>query len=219
MAEKYSGILGLIYSFAIHLGKVYSALVVKFNKEKVLNMKSATKSSKPAILVVTGLILVILAVACAGQPQVTNLTLPTSQQPAQPTNTSQPTDTTAIQAVASDTPAAGATATTTDAAATATDVPSPTPASSGVSFSRDVLPIFQANCIGCHGADRQAAGLDLSNYASIMNTSPAIVPNDPNNSAVLQAVIQGLMPRGGQPLSQQEIQTITDWINAGAPNN
>jgi mono/diheme cytochrome c family protein len=166
-------------------------------------------NNKTLLLIATGLLVTLIAASCAQSPlQVTTIPVPTAALPQQTSAASTATTASSIQVLPTQTGQAQAVATVTPS--------SPAPL---VSFAKDVLPIFQANCTGCHGSNRQAAGLDFSSYASLMNGAPVIVPNDPNNSQLLQAVIQGFMPRGGNPLSAQDIQTITDWINAGAPNN
>lgn len=88
-----------------------------------------------------------------------------------------------------------------------------------VSFSNDVWPIFQANCSGCHGA---SGGLNLASYDTLMaggRRGAVIVPGDAESSRLVQYVESGRMPPSGNRLSNEEIQTIKDWVNAGAPNN
>jgi hypothetical protein len=90
-----------------------------------------------------------------------------------------------------------------------------------VSFARDVLPIIQANCTRCHGDSRPVAGLDLNGYDKIMAYASygLVVPGDPANSILAEIISLGRMPPGGAPLPAQSLQTINDWIQAGAPNN
>jgi mono/diheme cytochrome c family protein len=95
---------------------------------------------------------------------------------------------------------------------------SSTQASAPASFSKDVLPILQANCTACHGSDRPAEGLDLSSYASV-SASGAVNPGNAGNSALVKSVESGRMPQGGPKLSKADIQKIKDWINAGAQDN
>ena len=110
-------------------------------------------------------------------------------------------------------------------AATQAAVEPPAPVSSGsggtVSFAKDVLPIFQASCVGCHSAGGGSAGLDLSSYAGVMNGSSrgAVVTAGDANSLLVGKVSSGMMPKGGPKLSNDQIQKIKDWINAGAQDN
>lgn len=93
----------------------------------------------------------------------------------------------------------------------------------GVSFKLDVLPIFQSRCAICHGDD---GGWDSSTYESVMTTGdngPVVVAGDPASSLLAQKVQGtqtdgGPMPPGGS-MDDRTVQTILDWIKAGAPNN
>jgi cytochrome c553 len=90
-----------------------------------------------------------------------------------------------------------------------------------VSFAKDVLPIFQTSCVGCHGSGGRA-GLDLSSYASVMagsSNGAVVIAGDANNSLLVGKVSSGMMPKGGSKLSNDQIQKIKEWINAGAQNN
>ena len=97
-----------------------------------------------------------------------------------------------------------------------------TAASEQVGFAADVLPIFEANCQRCHGTTRTDAGLSLSSYAGVMagaSGNPVVVPGSADTSLLVQQITTGRMPRGGSKLSDADIQTISDWVNAGAPDN
>jgi mono/diheme cytochrome c family protein len=88
-----------------------------------------------------------------------------------------------------------------------------------VSFSDDIQPIFNARCISCHGGVK---GLYLTSYEDMMQggvNGPVIVPGNPNNSRLIGYVSDGYMPLGGPPLSIEQIQTLANWVVAGAPNN
>ncbi len=96
-----------------------------------------------------------------------------------------------------------------------------TATSGAPTFSRDVAPIFQARCAACHGT---MGGWDSSSFAAATTTgnhAPVIVPGDVQAS-LLASLLQGdpaagmaMPPAGALPLS--ELQTILDWIAAGAP--
>ena len=88
-------------------------------------------------------------------------------------------------------------------------------------FVGDVLPIFQAGCTACHG---NLGGWTGTTYDEAVNSgtgSPTIIPGDPDNSRLVQSLIGThpdgvVMPPSGS-LSEVDIQTIIDWIAAGAP--
>jgi len=65
-------------------------------------------------------------------------------------------------------------------------------------------------------------GLDMDTYESLLAGSqngPVIIPGNAHNSLLIQKVTEGTMPKRGPKLTPVQIQIITDWINAGAPNN
>ena len=96
--------------------------------------------------------------------------------------------------------------------------------------------IFSQNCTSCHaqnGTDAPEASIDLTSFQSLMTSNsnaanpkhaPFLVPGDPENSKMYQAVKSGSMPAtedgdAGTPLSPEHIQQIYDWIKAGALDN
>jgi hypothetical protein len=81
-----------------------------------------------------------------------------------------------------------------------------------ISFSNDVVPIIQANCISCHDQGNASGGFDFSSYTSISANSNAIL-----NS--MKANGYQLMPIGGPALPDSTIQKISCWINQGKQDN
>jgi mono/diheme cytochrome c family protein len=103
----------------------------------------------------------------------------------------------------------------TDAAETPVDL-------ENVSFQAHVLPIFQEHCAKCHGDEEQEEGLKLTTYRAAINGSQngtVIEPGDPDSSYLVKLVVEGQMPKRGEPLSPEEVEIITAWIAAGAPDN
>jgi mono/diheme cytochrome c family protein len=104
-----------------------------------------------------------------------------------------------------------------------TPVPTATPGGSAtVSYNRDVQPIFNQNCISCHGG---SLGLWLDSYEHVMAGSergPVVVPGDPDASELYRRVTgvsQPAMPLGLPPLPEKDIETLRQWIAEGAPKN
>ena len=91
-------------------------------------------------------------------------------------------------------------------------------------YAANIQPIFSASCTGCHGAAAPSGGLNLTSYAGLMKggRSGAVVqPGNPQSSLLIQVLEGGgkgipAMPLGQQPLPATEIQTIKNWISAGA---
>jgi len=107
----------------------------------------------------------------------------------------------------------------------------PVPTSSGaipggeVSFSVNVFPILEARCFACHHSSDGQGGYDISTATLTVSSGeggPWIIPGDSGNSkliGLLKATTGFKMPPLGDPLTDAEIQTIIDWIDAGALDN
>jgi mono/diheme cytochrome c family protein len=89
---------------------------------------------------------------------------------------------------------------------------------SKVNFAREIQPIFQASCYGCHGPARQMAGLRLDSKKSAM--AKVIVPGKSADSSLYQRVAgvgdQARMPMKGDALKPEQIALIRKWIDEGA---
>ena len=97
-----------------------------------------------------------------------------------------------------------------------------TTSSAEISYVRDVRPILESRCASCHMGEFVSEGLDMNTYESLMEGSengPVIDPGDAKHSLLIQKVTEGKMPKRGPKLTPAQIQILTDWINAGAPNN
>jgi len=81
-----------------------------------------------------------------------------------------------------------------------------------ISFSNDVMPILEANCISCHQPGNTSGGYDLSSYSAIAANANAIVGS-------MKASSYLLMPLGGPALPDSTIQKISCWIEQGKQDN
>jgi mono/diheme cytochrome c family protein len=130
--------------------------------------------------------------------------------------------TTALAATATTAPKPTEKPAATAAAATATQAAPPAVKAASVSFAKEVLPIFQQNCVKCHGGDKTEASLVLKDYSGVMAGSengPVVVPGDASQSEFVKLVVQGKMPKRANRLPEAQIKILTDWVNAGAPDN
>lgn len=93
-----------------------------------------------------------------------------------------------------------------------------------VDFEKEILPIFEAHCVGCHGADKAQAKLRLNSgegiQAKLADDAHLLVAGDPEQSElyarlVLPADNKKRMPKGADPLDQQSIDLIAAWIKEG----
>jgi hypothetical protein len=95
-------------------------------------------------------------------------------------------------------------------------------------FRKDVRPILSDNCFQCHGNDRttRMAGLRLDTrdgaFSARKNGAP-IVAGNPTKSLILQRITAKNPARRMPPpfahktLTPAQIDTLTKWIQAGAP--
>ena len=86
-------------------------------------------------------------------------------------------------------------------------------------FESEIFPIFQANCLPCHGSAQGQKGLDLTTRDSVLKggeSGPSILPGLPSQSLLFHKVSSGAMPPVGNKLSLTDIEMIRRWIEAGA---
>src|SRR5215472_8081711 len=93
-----------------------------------------------------------------------------------------------------------------------------------VDFSRDIRPIFNQNCVACHGGVRQKNGVSFIFRDEALGRGksgrPTIVPGDPGASELIRRITSKdpdqRMPYHGPPLSSQQISLFRRWIKEGA---
>jgi hypothetical protein len=107
------------------------------------------------------------------------------------------------------------------------------------SFSTDIQPIFDRRCSigGCHSLATAQGGLTLAasaSYAALVGVPSSLRPQfdrvepfDPANSWLVRMIGPDpalrlghqRMPLSSVPLTPNQIQTIVNWIEQGAPRN
>jgi len=89
-------------------------------------------------------------------------------------------------------------------------------------FARDVRPILERRCIGCHGPEKSSGGLRLDTREEALKGGKKgedIVPGKAAESRLILLVrgeSKPRMPPKGDPLAPAEIDVIARWIDAGA---
>lgn len=106
------------------------------------------------------------------------------------------------------------------------------PGNASPDFEKTIQPILEENCIRCHGEKKQKGELRLDTQALMMEgseTEDAINIKEPEKSLFLKLVSHPadhddvMPPRAKKgkpkvdPLTQQQITDLADWINAQAP--
>src|ERR1700692_3260285 len=96
---------------------------------------------------------------------------------------------------------------------------------SGASYFRDVRPVLQRQCQGCHQPSVKSSGLDLTTFEGLTKggkRGPAFQAGAPADSVVVKYVkgdLQPAMPLGGTPLTPEQIASISSWIASGAKDD
>lgn len=98
----------------------------------------------------------------------------------------------------------------------------PLGAADQIDFTKQVQPIFEKNCVSCHGPVKKKAGLRLDTGKRILLGSPVgpVVAAKKSSESKLVHKLQGKgegdrMPPDGE-LTEAEIQLIARWIDEGA---
>jgi len=96
-----------------------------------------------------------------------------------------------------------------------------------ISYYREVRPILQANCQGCHQPAKAKGSYVMTNFKGLLaggeTEGVAVVPEHPDQSSILKMVTpqngEARMPKGKTPLIESEVALITSWIEQGAQDD
>lgn len=83
-------------------------------------------------------------------------------------------------------------------------------------FEREVAPILEARCLACHDAANAKADVRLDTRAAVLEH---IQPGKPDTSLLIEQVSgsEPDMPKKEKPLTPAQIETLRQWVQAGAP--
>ena len=100
----------------------------------------------------------------------------------------------------------------------ADDAPKP------VSYYRQVRPILQRHCSGCHQPAKQGGKLQLISFELFQKggeNGPSYLSGKPDESLIVQYISgeKPEMPLNAEPLSKIQIETIRNWIAQGATDD
>lgn len=88
-------------------------------------------------------------------------------------------------------------------------------------FESDIRPILREYCFDCHGATDEVEGnLDLRLVHFMQaggDSGPAIASGQPEESLLIQRVVDGDMPPGETRVSDDKIAILKSWIAQGSP--
>src|SRR5207249_7070718 len=90
-----------------------------------------------------------------------------------------------------------------------------------VSYYKDVRPIFQQHCQGCHQPAKAEGSFLMTSHADLFkkgdNEQPGVVAGHPNKSFLITQITSQdgkppAMPRGKDPLTAHQVTLIKKWI-------
>lgn len=99
-------------------------------------------------------------------------------------------------------------------------------------FEEKIRPILANNCVGCHGPEKQKAGMRMDTREWLMKGTneeghqhSVVEPGNPDKSAIIEAIgyknedIQMPPPKKGKSmkLTDEQIKAMTEWVKMGVP--
>ncbi|WP_020474832.1 PSD1 and planctomycete cytochrome C domain-containing protein [Zavarzinella formosa] len=92
-----------------------------------------------------------------------------------------------------------------------------------VDFRKEIWPVLQTRCVGCHGPEKQQGGLRLDSRPAMLKggkTGKAVVPGNPAESVLIERITikddTERMPPKGERLTAGQVSAMTNWIRADA---
>ncbi|MGD9723872.1 MAG: c-type cytochrome domain-containing protein [Pirellulales bacterium] len=109
----------------------------------------------------------------------------------------------------------------------AADAPPAQPATPAISYFRDIRPIFQTHCQGCHQPGKPMGEFVMTSFAGLLkggeSEEPAVVAGKPDESNLLTLITpadgKAEMPKDKEPLVEEHIKKIRQWIAEGAQDD
>lgn len=101
----------------------------------------------------------------------------------------------------------------------------PAATKTGLTFDKDIKPIFEKSCVKCHGAEKQKGKLRLDTLEASLKggeNGESIVKGNSAKSPLVHTIARldpdsAMPPDGkGDPLTKEQIGVIRAWIDQGA---
>ncbi len=96
---------------------------------------------------------------------------------------------------------------------------------SKISYDRQIRPIFQANCQGCHQPAKAGGDYVMTSFERLLKAGESgtagVVPGKPDESELLRQITPGAdgkaeMPKDKPALSSTDVELVKKWIEQGA---
>jgi WD40 repeat protein len=97
-----------------------------------------------------------------------------------------------------------------------------------VSYYKEVRPLFQQHCQGCHQPAKPLGGYVMTSYADLLKKAdrelPGVVAGHPDKSFLLEQITtrtgkRAEMPKGKDPLPEKDVALVKRWIAEGAKDD
>src|SRR5690606_31945413 len=93
-----------------------------------------------------------------------------------------------------------------------------------VSFYRQIRPVLQRNCSGCHQPSKRGGKLLLTSYEDFRKggeNGEAFAAGKPDESLILDYISgdEPAMPQNADPLPAEQVELIARWIREGAKDD
>ncbi len=93
-----------------------------------------------------------------------------------------------------------------------------------IDYNTEVKPILNKNCIGCHGGVKKAGDVSFLFEHEMLEPGKSgkvpVVRGDAHASEMIRRILTDdedeKMPKNGKPLSKDEVDILTKWIDQGA---
>jgi DNA-binding beta-propeller fold protein YncE len=96
---------------------------------------------------------------------------------------------------------------------------------SNPTYDDDIVPILRQHCNGCHNAEKQRGGLDITSYAALKaggSSGEVMIPGNPDKSRLYTLTAhteEPKMPPNSNKIDQAKIDLIRLWIEQGGREN
>jgi mono/diheme cytochrome c family protein len=101
----------------------------------------------------------------------------------------------------------------------------PAATKTGLTFDKDIKPIFEKSCVKCHGAEKQKGKLRIDSLEASLKggeNGESIVKGNSAKSPLVHTIARldpdsAMPPDGkGDPLTKEQIGIVRAWIDQGA---
>lgn len=101
----------------------------------------------------------------------------------------------------------------------------PAATQTGITFDKDIKPIFEKSCFKCHGPEKKKGDLRVDTLEATLKggeNGPNVVKGNSAKSTLVHSIArlnedEAMPPEGkGDPLTKEQIGLVRAWIDQGA---